>query len=185
MHELMFMRMHVHMDRSPNQDGHMQGLSRARRGAVSRIGLPLYGISAGGLGTVALVCGHNVALAVACGLGAAAPGVVTALCNGLPGIIEARSEADTKREQARQRTLLIEAGLGQNLDAATLLKLQPLDAEVLKDPRCGDAALRALLPGPRVPSASESNVTVVLSSEAAAPDQGETGEGDLLRERPS
>ncbi len=156
----------------------MQGLSKTQRSAISRIGLPLCTVSAGsGLG--ALMGGHSAAIAIAC----AASGVVTVLCVALPDIIKAKADAANARERTRQRTLLLKAGLERQQDVTTLLALQPLDADVLKDPCRGAAALSALvriqLPGPRVPGASESALTVVLSADAASPAPREPGKGGL------
>jgi hypothetical protein len=158
----------------------MQGRSETQRSAVARIGVPLCTVTAGGgLGTFALVCGHNAAVAIAC----AVPGAVAVLCTALPDIIRARAEAANARERTRQRTLLLKAGLERQQDVTTLLALQPLDADVLKDPGRGAAALSALLrirlPRPRVPSSAESALANVLGAETAAQELREPGKGGL------
>jgi hypothetical protein len=123
----------------------MQGLSKTQRSAMPRIGLTL---GVGTLGALTIAHNLNAAAAIVIGAGAALASIVAAL----PGIIRAKAEAEVTVERMRQRTLLIEAGLGCNLGAAMdLLKLQPFDADVVRDPRFGEELLRALLPDPRGP----------------------------------
>jgi hypothetical protein len=135
---------------------------------MSRIGFTLGGGSAATLGALAIAHRQDAAAVVALGVAAALASIIAALCTALPDVIaelsarkvagvKANADADVARERARQRTLLIEAGLGHNLDAAmNLLRLQPLDADVLMDPRFGVDLLRLLLPDPRLPSEPES-----------------------------
>lgn len=127
----------------------MPGLSKPQRDTVvPRIGLAVGGGSAGCLGTLAILHSPNAAAAIAFGVGTALASAIAAL----PSIIKARADACVARERTRQRTLLIEAGLAHNPDfAMSLLRIQPFDADVVLDPRCGDALLRALMPDPRAP----------------------------------
>lgn len=173
----------------------MQGPSKTQRSALTRICLTMLGGGgAGSLGTLAVAHGPNATAAIAVGVGAAVTSVaafagtaIISLCAALPGIIaalpnvvaaldargvariKAKADAKVAREGARQRTALMRAGLnGSNLEAAvTLLKLQPLDADVLVDPRLRDDVLLALLPGPRPAWESHPQVAVMRARKPA------------------
>lgn len=135
----------------------MRGLPKAQLSAVEGACLTLGGGGAGSLGTLAITHSSSAAAAIAVSVVA----IVASLSAGLPRIIaalndkkvarlRAETEAHVALEAARQRTALVNAGLEGQLEAAvSLLKLQPLDAQVLTDPGLSEDVLRALLPGPR------------------------------------
>jgi hypothetical protein len=150
----------------------MRGLPKTQRSAVERTCLTLGGGGAGSLGTLAMAHSPSAPAAIAVGVGTAFA-AIAALCPWLPDIItalsakkvariKAKADARVALERARQRTALVHAGLQGKLDAAlTLLKLQPLDAQVLVDPRLSDDVLRALLPDPRAPYQADSRLAVI------------------------
>ena len=152
----------------------MRGLSKTQRDVVERTCLTLGGGSAGSLGTLAMAHSPSASAAIAVGVGTALAGnaiasfsarlprIITALSAKKVARIKAKADAQVALEQARQRTTLVNAGLEGKLDAAlSLLKLQPLDAQVLVDLRLSDERLRILLPDPRAPSETEARLTVI------------------------
>jgi hypothetical protein len=174
MHSPMPLRMHVHQLVCRLQDGRMQGLSKTQRCTVERTCLTLGGGGAGSLGALAIAHSPSASLAIAAGvvaalasnaiatLSAALPGIIAALGAKKVARIKARADAQVAVEAARQRTTLVNAGLEGKLDAAlSLLKLQPLDAQVLVDPRFRDEMLRALLPDPRATCETDSGLTFI------------------------
>jgi len=95
-------------------------------------------------------------------LSAALPGIIAALSAKKVARIRAKTDAAVAVEGERRRTALVNAALEGKLDAAlSLLKLQPLDAQVLVDLRLSDERLRILLPDPRAPSETEARLTVI------------------------
>lgn len=158
----------------------MRGLSKTQRSAVERACLTLGCGGAGSLGTLAIAHSPSASVAIAVGLGAAlASNAIASLSTALPGIIaalsakkvariKAKADARVALEAARQRTTLVNAGLEGKLEAAlSLLKLQPLDAQVLVDPRFSEQTLRALLPDPRPSCEADFRLAVVQPREPA------------------
>ena len=159
----------------------MQGPPKTQRSVMARSCLMLGSGGAGSLCALAVVHISNATTAVAAGVGAALAGnAIVSLCAALPGIItalsagnvariKAQAEAEVRRERARQRTALVKAGLDGNLEAAIkLLRLQPLDADVLVDPRFSDAQLLALLPDPRAPCEPDSTLAIMRARKPGA-----------------
>jgi hypothetical protein len=152
----------------------MRGLSKTQRGVVERTCLTLGGGGAGSLGALAMAHSPSALAAIAVGLGTALvsnavasfsarlPGIIAALSAKKVACIKAKADAKVALEGSQQRTALVNAGLEGKLDAVLpLLKLQPLDAQVLVDPRLSADVLRALLPDPRTAHQTDSRLAVV------------------------
>lgn len=160
----------------------MRGLLKSQRSAMKRACWTAGCGGAGVLSTLAIMHGPSAPAAIAVGAGAAvASNAVAELSAALPGVIaalsakkvariKAKTDAEVALEEARRRSVLVNAGLEGKLDAAIdLLKLQVIDAQVLAGRRLSEGMLRELLPQPRAAHDEDSGLAVIQPGKPGAP----------------
>ena len=160
----------------------MRGLLKSQRSAMKRACWTAGCGGAGVLSTLAIMHGPSAPAAIAVGAGAAvASNAVAELSAALPGVIaalsakkvariKAKTDAEVALEEARRRSVLVNAGLEGKLDAAIdLLKLQVIDAQVLAGRRLSEDMLRELLPQPRAAHDEASGLAVIQPGKPGAP----------------